>query len=334
MIRNFVKRKKPRLFRKRTIIIVAIVLPLASFFFYKASPGIPLVGKFTSAPKVRPHNQAKWDKMVKRLEKTARAYRGNVGIYFKDINSGNVWEYKADKLFPSASLIKLPMMAAVFEKIKKGDLSFDTQIRLTRRERRGGSGTLKWAREGTKLSVMELLYKMITESDNTATNMLSDYVGMNYLQREFSRMGLVYTKIYPEGFNLTSGRVARENYTTAREMADLIERIYDKELVDEQSSELMMDFLKHSKSRTRLRRGLPIGWELAHKTGLLRKSCHDVGVVFSPQGDYVIAVLTGNVPNYSSAKKFITKIAKHTVDYYKVESSIANTIKSKRSKAL
>lgn len=293
-----------------------------------------MVGKFAVSTKVRPYNKKKWDKMVVRLEKTARDYRGNVGVYFKDLNSGNVWEYKADKLFPSASLIKLPMMAAVFEKIRKGDLSFDTQIRLTRRERRGGSGTLKWAREGTKLSVMELLYKMITESDNTATNMLSDYVGMNYLQREFSRMGLVYTKIYPEGFNLTSGRVARENYTTAREMAYLIERIYNRDLVDSQSSELMLDFLKHSKTRTRLRRGLPIGWELAHKTGLLRRSCHDVGIVFSPQGDYVIAVLTGNVPNYSSAKKFITKIAKHTVDYYKVESNVANSRKSKRSKSL
>jgi beta-lactamase class A len=334
MIRNYIKKKKPQLFKKRAIIIIAIALPLASFFFYKAGGGIPLVGKFTSTPKARPYNQKKWNKMVQSFEKTAHDYRGNVGIYFKDLSSGNVWEYKADKLFPSASLIKLPMMAAVFEKIKKGDLSFDTQIRLTRRERRGGSGTLKWAREGTKLSVMELLYKMITESDNTATNMLSDYVGMNYLQREFSRMGLVYTKIYPEGFNLTSGRVARENYTTAREMAGLIEKIYDKELVDAQSSELMMDFLKHLKTKTRLRRGLPIGWELAHKTGLLRRSCHDVGIVFSPQGDYVIAVLTGNVPSYSSAKKFITKIAKHSVDYYKVESNVANSRKSKRSKSL
>ncbi|MEA3306388.1 MAG: serine hydrolase [Elusimicrobiota bacterium] len=333
MIRNFIKRKRPKK-RNRAIIVIALLLPLALLFFYKTSPNLPLVGKFSSSPKAMLYNQAKWDKMVERLEKASRAYRGNVGVYFKDLHTGKVWEYKADKLFPSASLIKLPIMAAVFEKIKKGDLSFDTQIRLTRRERRGGSGTLKWAREGTKLSVMELLYKMITESDNTATNMLSDYVGMNYLQREFSEMDLVYTNIYPEGFNLTSGRVARENYTTAREMAGLIERIYNKELVDEQSSELMMDFLKHLKTRTRLRRGLPIGWELAHKTGLLRRSCHDVGIVFSPQGDYIIAVLTGNVPNYSSAKKFITKIAKHTVDYYKVESSIANTIKSKRSKSL
>jgi len=334
-MKNIIKRKKNKLFTKRTLIVIAIVLPLVSFFFFKSSPDIPsFAGKFSSSPKTRPLDQEKWDKMVMGLEKTARDYNGNVGIYFKDLSSGNIWEYKADKLFPSASLIKLPMMAAIFGKIKKGDLSFDTQIRLTKRERIGGSGTLKWAREGTRLSVMELLYKMITESDNTAANMLSDYVGMNYLQHEFLRMGLVYTKIYPEGFNLTSGRVARENYTTAREMAGLIERIYNKELVDEQSSELMLDFLKLSKTQTRLRRGLPIGWELAHKTGLLRKSCHDVGVVFSPQGDYVIAVLTGNVPSYSSAKKFITNIAKHTVDYYKVESNIANSIKSKRSKSL
>ncbi len=225
-------------------------------------------------------------------------------------------------------------MAAIFEQIKRGDFSFDTQIRLTKRERRGGSGTLKWAREGTNLSVMELLYKMITESDNTATNMLVDYVGMNYLQRQFAKMGLLYTKIYPEGMNLTSGRVARENYTTAREMSGMLEKIYDKKLVDEQSSELMLDFLKHSKTRTRLRRGLPIGWEVGHKTGLLRRSCHDAGIVFSPQGNYIITVLTGNVPNYSSAKKFITKIAKLTVKYYKVENDIADSSNSKYSKSL
>lgn len=272
-----------------------------------------------------PINNTEWQEMASGLKTASASYSGHVGIYMKDLQSGKVWEYNSDRLFPSASLIKLPIMAAVFEKIKAGELTLDTQIQLSRHDRWGGSGSLKWVRDGTRLSVMEIIYKMITESDNTATHMLIDSMGLDYLQREFARLGLVYTKIYPEGLSLTSGRVARENYTTAREMAGMLEQIYDGDLIDKDSSGQMLDFLKHNKSRSRLRRGLPIGWEIGHKTGLLRRSCHDVGIVFSPRGDYIIAVLTSNVPDYTSAKAFIAKVAKLTYKYYKIDADYAQS---------
>jgi len=272
-----------------------------------------------------PINNAEWRNMTAGLENASASYSGRVGIYLKDLHTGKTWQYNPDRLFPSASLIKLPIMAAVFEKIKAGELTLDTQIKLSRQDRWGGSGSLKWVREGTNLSVMEILYKMITESDNTATRMFIDYLGLDFLQLEFSRLGLLYTKIYSEGLSLTSGRVARENYTTAREMAGMLEQIYKGKLVDKDASEQMLDFLKHNKSRSRLRRGLPMGWEIGHKTGLLRKSCHDVGIVFSPRGDYIIAVLTSNVPNYSSAKNFISRVAKLTYKYYRIDADYAQS---------
>lgn len=264
-----------------------------------------------------------WLAMVRGLEKLSRSYQGRVGIYIKDLETGKTWEYNADRQFPSASLIKVPIMAAVFEKIKAGQLSLDTQIRLTRRERVGGSGSLKWVRDGTSLSVMEIIFKMITESDNTATKMLIDTVGMDYLAGAFRSLGLAATNITQEGMSLTSGRVARENYTTPREMASLLERIYAGELVSKDSSEFMLDVLKHTKSRSRLRKGLPLGWEIGHKTGLLRRNCHDVGIVFSPRGDFVLAVLTSQAPNYTVAKNFIAKVAKLTYQYYKIDSDYA-----------
>ena|GEM_PF-860251 len=270
-----------------------------------------------------PIKDGEWREMVVSLEELASAYSGHVGIYIKDMETGKIWEYNPDRLFPSASLIKVPIMIAVCDKVKRGEISLDTQIKLTRRDRAGGSGSLKWVREGTTLSVMEIIYKMITESDNTATKMLIDYAGMEYFQRAFEEMGLVRTKIYPEGLSLTSGPVARENYTTAREMAALMERIYLGEMVDRSSSEFMLDVLKHNKSRSRLRKGLPIGWEIGHKTGLLRRSCHDVGVVFSPRGDYLISVLTSDGPAYSSAKNFISRVARLTYKHYKIDSDYA-----------
>ena len=307
-----------------------LLVPLLGFILYKTGGYIfnelnpPGADLFRKKAVENPIRDGEWQAMVASLENLAYNYSGHVGIYIKDLNSDKVWEYNPDRLFPSASLIKVPIMIAVCDKIKGGELSLDTQIKLTRRDRAGGSGSLKWVREGTSLSVMEIIYKMITESDNTATRMLLDYAGMDYFQKAFERMGLVYTKIYPEGFSLTSGWVARENYTTAREMAGLMERIYKGEVVDRNLSEFMLEVLKHNKSRSRLRKGLPLGWEIGHKTGLLRRSCHDVGIVFSPRGDYLISVLTSEVPNYASAKGFISSVAKLTYKYYKIDADYAD----------
>lgn len=312
-------------------VFFALLIPVVGVLTYKGT------GYFLHRPNVtdedlyrkkvieNPINDAEWQTMVSGLEDLAYNYPSHVGVYLKDLNTGRIWEYNPDRLFPSASLIKVPIMASVFEKIRTGGLTLDTQIKLTRNDRAGGSGSLKWVRDGTSLSVMEIIYKMITESDNTATKMLIDYIGFDYFQRTFEKIGLAYTKIYPEGLSLTSGRVARENYTTAREMAGLMERIYKGDLVDRNSSEMMLDFLKHTKSRSRLRKGLPIGWEIGHKTGLLRKSCHDVGIVFSPRGDYIIAVLTSDVPDYTSAKGFIARVAKLTYQYYKIDADYAQS---------
>ncbi|OGS11712.1 MAG: hypothetical protein A2234_08270 [Elusimicrobia bacterium RIFOXYA2_FULL_58_8] len=307
---------------------LALCLAAASFGLYRGGAWLnlqlnpPPEGKKTVQS---PITDTEWESMVSGLEKAAANWRGNVGIYIGDLHTGRNWDYNADRLFPSASLIKVPIMAAVFDRIKSGAITLGTQIRLTRADRVGGSGSLRWVRDGTTLSVMEIIYKMITESDNTATKMLIDYVGMPYLKTAFKQLGLVHTNITQEGMSLSSGRIARENYTTAREMAGLMERIYAGELVDREASEFMLDVLKHTKSRSRLRKGLPLGWEIGHKTGLLRKSCHDAGIVFSPRGDYVIVVLTSEVPDYASAKKFISRVASLTYTYYRIESDYAQS---------
>jgi beta-lactamase class A len=118
--------------------------------------------------------------------------------------------------------------------------------------------------------------------------------------------------------NLTSGRVSKENYTTPREMGFLLEKIYRKEAVSKSMSNMMLDILKRNKSHSRIRKGVPISWEVGHKTGLLRKSCSDVGIVFSPKGDYILAILLDDVPSYRSGKEFIAKIAKTTSEFYRI----------------
>ena len=270
------------------------------------------------APAAQPDpEQAAWDAMVKRLEAEAIAYPGRVSVFLEDLKRDRAWSYRPDDLFPSASLIKVPIMAAVFEKIRRGEMTLLSRLVLRRRHRAGGAGSLKWYRDGTQFTVMQILEKMIDESDNTATRIMIEAVGLEYLQEQFPRMGLVYTGIYPEGLSLQSARVSHENHTTAREMAHLLQKIYRKEMVDPYASELMLDILKRQKSRARLAKGLPPGWRIAHKTGLLRGACHDAAIIFTPQGDYVLTVLTGQNRGYARAKRFITQMGSITYKYYR-----------------
>jgi len=279
--------------------------------------GTPSIGPAPS-PSIGPsRGDAQWDAMTGELARMAERYPGRVSIYLKDLKSGKTWMHHPDDLFPAASLIKVPVMIATFYKIRDGQLALDERLAITRRNRVGGSGSLKWRPDGTKLTLRELLVHMINESDNTATKMVLDRLGIHYVQQQFPRMGLLYTGIYEEGMSIKGGRVMHENYTTAREMTSLMDKIYTGQAVDKISSEVMLEILKKPKAvASRLAKGMPAGWEIAHKTGLLRQACHDSAIFLTPQGDYAITVLTGQNRAYSTAKDFITKVAKVTFKHY------------------
>ena len=285
-----------------------------------------------ASPEMRPDpRDAAWTKMTSSLEALTGRYPGRVSVYMKDLHSGRIWTHNPDDLFPAASLIKVPILIATFYRLREGGISLDEKLTLTRLNRRGGSGSLKWARDGTKLTLREALTHMINESDNTATQMVLERIGIGYVQQQFPRMGLLYTGIYEEGMSIKGGHVAHENYTTAREMEMLLEKIYKGEAVDKASSDVMMEILKKPKAvASRLQKGMPAGWEIAHKTGLLRQACHDSAIFFTPNGDYAITVLTGQNASCGQAKDFITKIAHVTFENYAGPRYLASAKKRRR----
>lgn len=252
-----------------------------------------------------------WAPLIAAIDASVSDYDGQVGIYMKDLKTGRVYARNADERFASASLIKVPIMAAAFQAVRDGSLDLDSEMTLSSHHRRGGSGRLKWKRAGTRFSVSSIIYRMITDSDNTATAMMIDRLGYRYLNRAFGDLGLKTMRIDPVGMSL-SDRIhpARENYTTPREMGYLFEKIYRRELVSDGLSDLMLEVLKGAASPTRLGRFLPDDWRFARKTGLLRMNCHDVGIVFAESGDYVLCVLTRENHTYREAKGLIASVGK------------------------
>jgi len=267
-------------------------------------------------PPVETINPDDWKSMSQAIEKRARHFNGSVGYVVKDMRTGAVTASKEDRAFLSASLIKVPILCAAFQAIEERRMSLTTPVTIKKGDRKGGSGVLKHAPIGSVYTNRELLELMIVHSDNTAAEMLIQQLGYDYLRDTFARFGLQETQIHPEGFKLSPRYVASDNMTSPRDMALLLEKIYRGDLVSRTASEQMLDILKHQKLRDRLPRYMPKGFQIAHKTGLLRKACHDVGIVFSPKGDYMICVLTGQDVNYKYAKQFIASIGRITFEHY------------------
>jgi beta-lactamase class A len=269
-------------------------------------------------PPVAPAVDEKWAHMVESITGRTSQFDGAVGIYIKDLATGRIYEHNSDQRFLSASLIKLPIMAALFADVEDGRIRLDGSLRYSRKYRREGAGILKWARDGSRFTISSLVHTMISKSDNTATAMIISLMGFDRLNERFNEFGLSQTRILPTGMSLASKLdPALDNWTTPAEMGRILESIYRHKLLKNDGlSDLMIEILKGANSRSRLARDLPSHWQLARKTGLLRKNCHDCGIVFSPDGDYIICVMTGDSHTYADAKGFISDVGKKTYDYF------------------
>ncbi len=260
---------------------------------------------------------ARWEHMIARISELTDGFDGEVGIYIKDLNTGRIYRHNDDRRFLTASLIKVPVMAALMTAVEQGAVSLDKSVRYDRSFRREGAGTLKWSRSGARYTVSQLLWQMITKSDNTATAMVIGQLGYDTLNQRFQGFGLNVTRIVPSGMSLASSLdPSLDNYTTPAEMGMLLEKIYRHQIVHNDGlSNLMLDVMKHANAPSRLAKFLPHNLILARKTGLLRKNCHDMGIVFGPEGDYVICVMTGDSRSYANAKGFISNVGKQAFDY-------------------
>lgn len=262
--------------------------------------------------------RAAWAILEKEIEKERRGLNGEAAIIIKDLNTG--WQILINQYepFPSASLVKVPIMAACFYAANEGSVRLEDVLRLKKDHIVPGLGILKNTPAGAEFTVRNLIELMISESDNTATNMLIDYLGFDYLNSSFKKLGLQDTNISRRIMDLTSRDGGIENFTTASDLAYLFEEIYNERLINRYYSQMCLEFLKKQKIKDRIPAKLPGYVVAAHKTGLERSVCHDAGIVFAPQGNFLICVLVKH-PYKTAAlpKRFISQIGFLAYEYYR-----------------
>jgi len=258
----------------------------------------------------------------KKLEQSLQEYvnsltqnNSEISLYIKDLSTEYEIKINSDKEIPSASLVKIPIMAAVYELAEKGDLSLNEKLTYKKKYRCGGSGIIKRSRYGTKFTIRELVELMITLSDNVATHMLIDRIGIKNLNKIFKELGLKNTNINRFVMDLQARDKGIENYTTAEDIGLLLEKIYRGKLVSKEASVEMLLIMLKQRISDRIPKKLPTQVAVAHKTGLMKDVCHDAGVVYTNNGDFIICVLTHNIKP-QVAKEIIADVTYMTYCMY------------------
>jgi len=303
--------------KKKTLLVnifLVIFLPAISILSYQK------ILDYKKASYLRLFSEkrkAAWGEFKLKIMSEINRFKGESGIIIKDLETGWDFSWEQDKLFPSASLAKVPIMAAAFLAVEQGKISLEQKIALKNSDKLTGSGVLKGMPAGTVFTVERLLGLMIYDSDNTATNIITNLLGIDYLNEAFRYFGLKNTLLNRKVADYKMRRRGFENYTTASDMSLLLEKIYRRELISKDCSEKCISILKLTRLNNRIPKYLPAEITVAHKTGLERRVCHDAGIVFTPRGNFLICVLTRyKNSNIKGAKEFIARIARLTYNFY------------------
>jgi beta-lactamase class A len=302
--------------KKKIIFILISIIAISSLLYhtYKTNADFIENKKNNFAAK---KEKAAWRFLEKDIKREAGAFNGDVAVVIKDLATSRKILFGQNKLFPSASLVKIPVMAACFYAADTGKINLTQRVCLRREDKVSGSGLLKNEAAEREFTVRELLGLMITESDNTASNMLIKLLGFDYLNNCFKKFGLKNTNISRRMMDFSNRRDGIENYTSAGDIAYLLEKIYRQQLINRTVSRDCLTLLKLQKMRDRIPARLPADTIIAHKTGLERGICHDAGIVFTDNGDFLICVLTKyKSKTAKKAKKFIARIAFLAYNYY------------------
>ncbi|MCI4446249.1 MAG: serine hydrolase [Candidatus Aminicenantes bacterium] len=297
-----------------------LFLVMLLFFTWAFSSGISYgLKNLTPEEKQALYNlrEERWEANSRNILKRISSLRGEAGITVKDLKTGWTFLHNEDQLFPAASLVKIPIMVACFKAVQDGLIDLGAHYVLERKDKVGGSGVLRRMRSGRVFTWGELIEYMVTESDNTAANILIDKLGFDYINRVFREIGLEKTTLNRRMIDFNAREQGLENYTTAAEMTELLEKIYYGQCFNREISERCLEILKKQKINDRLPRYLPKDVIVAHKTGLEREVCHDAGIVFTPYGDYIITVLVHTWGGPAAAKIFIARLSSYFYQVFK-----------------
>jgi beta-lactamase class A len=218
---------------------------------------------------------------------------GVTGVAVREVGGATLFSQRADEEFPAASVIKIPLVMALYADAAERRLSLDERVPVGATV--GGTGILRDMRDVTDVSLRDLAMLSISLSDNTATNRLIERVGLERIAECMTGWGCVRTKLVRAMFDWDAQKRGLENVATPSETVALLERLVAGELVDRATSDAVIAVLERCQDDAMLRRYLARGGRVANKTGTLDASRNDAAILFGPSRTVVVAAFMREV---------------------------------------
>jgi len=240
----------------------------------------------------REKEQILWQKLEATISDVDHNLDGVLGVAILDLSTGHKYLFHADEVLPTASSIKIAILAELFRQAQQGKLKLTDLYTLQQSDLVGGSGIAEALTPGTtRLTIRDVAALMISVSDNSATNIIIDRVGMENVNALLDSLGLTHTRLRRKMMDLKAAGEGRENVASPRELMLLLEALYRGRVLNKQFTE---DFLKllsvHKESY--IPRELPEDLRVANKPGELEGVRNDSGIVFTGSRPFVISVMT------------------------------------------
>ncbi|CUU10546.1 beta-lactamase class A [Candidatus Kryptobacter tengchongensis] len=253
-------------------------------------------------------------KTFEKIKFIADTSNGVIGVAVKNLVTGETFLINENFLFPQGSAIKIPILIEVLKQASEGKFKLTDKIKIEKKYQVGGSGVLKEFGDGlSELSIYDLAVLMITVSDNTATNILIDLVGMENVNKTLEKLGLKQTKLQRKMIRPDASARGEENLSTPFEAMKLMEMLYKGEVVSKEISNQAVEILKKGKEAN-LNKYLPPDVKIANKPGGIEGVNCEWGIVFLPRHPYVIVVMSNY--NLKSADETIAQISKIIYEHF------------------
>ena len=253
-----------------------------------------------------------WQKLEASIQDVDQHLDGVMGLAIEDLTTGDHYFLHEDEVFAQASSIKITVLANLYLQAEQGKLKVTDLYTVQSSDLVPDSDIMNGLTPGvTRLTLRDLATMMVAVSDNSATNVLIDRVGMQNVNAMLDSRGLTHTRLRRKMMDLEAAKQGRENISTPREMMTLLDDIYHGKLLNKQSTDDFFKMLSTNKASF-IPRELPPDLKVANKPGELEAVRNDSGIVFVEGRPYVICVMTGFLRNERAGEEAITKISLET----------------------
>ena len=249
--------------------------------------------------------------MINDIIRTAAGFEGDVSVWHMDLTDGSVHGYDEKKPLVAASVIKLFIMAEAFRRFEDGSVSPDEEFVITPGVKKPSCGALTYMHDGLKVTAMDLVALMIILSDNTATNMLIDRLGIENINDMIKNViGAEGCSLNRKLFDSEASRRGIQNYITAAGVGRMLKMVWDRQLVSPEASEKMLSIMLDQ----RLNGKIPffLDCDVAHKTGEDDGTTHDAAIVFADK-PFILVMLSNNV-NVPAYERFMQDAARELAE--------------------